>query len=81
MDSSYEKCESELKAMTRENEAIRVSNESLLVASQCYKSELEALKNHANILKLQNTDLQKELDEFVRTFGGAGTTIMLCAPA
>ena len=43
VDSSYEKCESELKAMTRETEAIRISNESLLVASQCYKSELEAL--------------------------------------
>lgn len=43
VDSSYEKCESELKAMKRENEAIRISNESLLVASQCYKSELEAL--------------------------------------
>ena len=43
VDSSYQKCESELKAMKRENEAIRISNESLLVASQCYKSELEAL--------------------------------------
>ena len=52
--------------MSREHEAIRVSSESLLVAGQCYKSELEALQNHAVILKLQNTDLQKELDEFVR---------------
>ena len=48
-------------------EAVRRSNESLLEAGHCYKQELHALQNHADLLALQNNDLQKELDEFVYT--------------
>jgi len=39
----------------------------LLEAGHCYKQELHALQNHADLLALQNNDLQKELDEFVMT--------------
>ena len=51
--------------LSRELEALRVSNESQLQANQCYKQEMLALGNHADLLALQNNDLQKELDEFV----------------
>ena len=44
--------DSELNAIVRELETIRVGNESLLVSGQCYKQELEALQSHAQILKL-----------------------------
>ena len=53
--------------MGRELEAVRSSNEQLLETGHCFKQELHALQNHADILALQNNDLQKELDEFVLT--------------
>lgn len=56
-----------MQALSHELEAIRKSNESLLEAGHCYKQELHALQNHADLLALQNNDLQKELDEFVMT--------------
>ena len=39
----------------------------MLEAGHCYKQELHALQNHADLLAMQNNDLQKELDEFVMT--------------
>lgn len=60
-------CEGELGCLGRELDAIRRSNEQLLEAGHCFKQELHALQNHADILALQNNDLQKELDEFVLT--------------
>ena len=59
--------DTELTGLSRELEAIRKSNESLLEAGHCYKQELHALQNHADLLAMQNNDLQKELDEFVMT--------------
>ena len=56
-ESSYQLSQNEMKAMTRELEAIRVSNESLLAGGHCYKQELEALQSHSNIISLQNNDL------------------------
>ena len=52
LESSNQKMDGELKAIVRELETIRVSNESLLVSGQCYKQELEALRSHAQILNL-----------------------------
>ena len=66
-ESTFVKNDNELQALSRELEAIRKSNESLLEAGHCYKQELHALQNHADLLALQNNDLQKELDEFVMT--------------
>ena len=66
-ESTYVCNDNELQALSRELEAIRKSNESLLEAGHCYKQELHALQNHADLLALQNNDLQKELDEFVMT--------------
>ena len=66
-ESNYLHLDNELQAFSRELEAIRRSNESLLEAGHCYKQELHALQNHADLLALQNNDLQKELDEFVMT--------------
>ena len=57
----------DLQALSRELDAIRVSNESLLDSGHCYKQELLALQSHADVLAGQNNDLQKELDEFVAT--------------
>ena len=57
----------ELQALSRDLDAIRMSNESLLDQGHCYKQELLALQSHANVLAGQNNDLQKELDEFVAT--------------
>ena len=59
--------DAELVCIGRELEAVRTSNEGLLETGHCYKQELHALQNHADILALQNNDLQKELDEFVLT--------------
>ena len=66
-ETTFVKNDNELQALSRELEAIRKSNESLLEAGHCYKQELHALQNHADLLALQNNDLQKELDEFVMT--------------
>ena len=66
-ESTYVKSDNELQALSHELDAIRKSNESLLEAGHCYKQELHALQNHADLLALQNNDLQKELDEFVMT--------------
>ena len=66
-ESTFIKNDNELQALSRELEAVRKSNESLLEAGHCYKQELHALQNHADLLALQNNDLQKELDEFVMT--------------
>lgn len=66
-ESNYIHNDNELQALARELEAIRKSNESLLEAGHCYKQELHALQNHADLLAMQNNDLQKELDEFVMT--------------
>ena len=66
-DNKYSHLENELSIIGRELEAVRMSNEGLLETGHCYKQELHALQNHADILALQNNDLQKELDEFVMT--------------
>lgn len=66
-ENRYMQLEAELTCIGRELEAVRTSNEGLLETGHCYKQELHALQNHADILALQNNDLQKELDEFVLT--------------
>ena len=66
-ENRFTQLESELGCIGRELEAVRQSNEGLLETGHCYKQELHALQNHADILALQNNDLQRELDEFVLT--------------
>ena len=66
-ENKYMQLDAELACIGRELEAVRTSNEGLLETGHCYKQELHALQNHADILALQNNDLQKELDEFVLT--------------
>jgi len=51
----------------RELDACHASNEDLAEINGSLKQELYALQNHADLLALQNADLQKELDEFVLT--------------
>ena len=68
-ESTYVKNDNELQALSRELDAIRKSNESLLEAGHIYKQELHALQNHADLLALQNNDLQKELDELLAKIG------------
>ena len=51
-ESNYIQSDNELQALSRELEAIRKSNESLLEAGHCYKQELHALQNHADLLAL-----------------------------
>jgi hypothetical protein len=57
IDNNYMQLENELKIVGREVEAVRTSNEGLLETGHCYKQELHALQNHADILALQNNDL------------------------
>lgn len=66
-ESKFIQLDTELTGLGRELEAVRSSNEQLLETGHCFKQELHALQNHADILALQNNDLQKELDEFVLT--------------
>lgn len=51
----------------RELDAVHGNNEELAEINNGLKQELYALQNHADLLALQNADLQKELDEFVLT--------------
>ena len=66
-ENRFAQLDSELCCIGKELEAVRTSNEGLLETGHCYKQELHALQNHADILALQNNDLQRELDEFVLT--------------
>lgn len=51
----------------RELDANHGMNEDMAEINGSLKQELYALQNHADLLALQNADLQKELDEFVLT--------------
>jgi len=51
-EAKFIKLDNELSVLGRELEAVRTSNEQLLEAGHCYKQELHALQNHADILAL-----------------------------
>ena len=51
----------------RDLNSVKESNSRLLDQSHHLQQEMSALRQYIDLLNLQNTDLQKELDEFVRT--------------
>jgi hypothetical protein len=53
--------------LSRELDTVHGNNDELAEINNGLKQELYALQNHADLLALQNADLQKELDEFVLT--------------
>lgn len=66
-EQKYAGLSGELICLGRELDAVHGSNDELAEINNGLKQELYALQNHADLLALQNADLQKELDEFVLT--------------